>query len=206
MTEIRARRRALALGLVVGLVPAIGLGAAPSGAAPSADAVAAVKKALDGALAIARSGASRNEQLASLQAAARDFLDTRAMGRRAVGDVLAAQPPAQQDEYLALFDQLMTRAYLQKLLLFRDPHFGYGEPRRADDALIVPTTIATAKDEYHVEYEMRQRDGRWVATDVIVEGISLTDNYKAQFANLLRDRSFAELLDLMRNKTRPASG
>ena len=51
---------------------------------------------------------------------------------------------------------------------------------------------------------MRERDGRWLATDVIVEGISLSDNYKSQFHDLLRDRSFAELLDLMRTKTRGA--
>jgi phospholipid transport system substrate-binding protein len=200
VTETRARPR----GLVVGLVLALGLGAAASGAASPADAVAAVKKSLDAALAIARSGGTRNEQIAALQAAARDFLDTRAMGRRAVGDVLAAQPPAQQEEYFELFDQLMVRAYLQKLLLFREPHFGYGEPRQNGDVLIVPTTIATSKDEYHVDYEMRERNDRWVATDVIVEGISLTDNYRAQFASLLRDRSFAELVELMRNKTRPA--
>src|SRR5262249_49879268 len=103
-----------------------------------------------------------------------------------------------------LFDQLIVRAYLQKLLLFRDPRFAYGEPHGSGDRVIVPTTIVTAKDEYHVDYEMSQRDGRWIATDVIVEGVGLTDNYRSQFANLLRDRSFQELLDLMRSKTRPA--
>ena len=41
-----------------------------------------------------------------------------------------------------------------------------------------------------------------VATDVIVEGISLSDNYYEQFSSLLRGRSFEELLDLMRRKTR----
>jgi phospholipid transport system substrate-binding protein len=133
---------------------------------------------------------------------ARDILDTRAMGRRAIGDVLAAQPPEKQEEYLDLFDHVMVRAYLQKLLLFRNPRFGYGKPRREGDAMIVGTKIITSKDEYNVHYEMRERDGRWVATDVIVEGISLTENYKAQFASLLRDRSFEELLDLMRRKTR----
>jgi phospholipid transport system substrate-binding protein len=69
--------------------------------------------------------------------------------------------------------------------------------------VIVRTRIVTAKDEYHVDYEMREREGRWLATDVIIEGISLTDNYRSQFASLLRDRSFPELLDLMRRKTRP---
>ncbi len=171
-------------------------------AAFGADAVAAVKKTLDAASAIARSGGTREEHLAALRTVAKDILDTRAMGRRAMGDALGAQPPDQQAAYLDLFDQLIVRAYLQKLLLFRSPRFGYGQPRRAGDALVVPTTIATTKDEYHVDYEMRERDGRWVATDVVVEGISLSDNYKEQFASLLRDRSFSELLDLMRAKTR----
>ena len=120
-----------------------------------------------------------------------------------MGDLLAAQPPQQQEEYLELFDHLMVRAYLQKLLLFRNPRFGYGKPRSEGDVVIVGTKIITAKDEYHVDYEMREREGRWAATDVIVEDISLTENYNAQFASLLRDRSFAELLDLMRRKTRP---
>ena len=65
------------------------------------------------------------------------------------------------------------------------------------------TKIITTNAEYYVDYEMREREGRWVATDVIVENISLSDNYRAQFASLLRGRSFEELLELMRRKTRP---
>jgi phospholipid transport system substrate-binding protein len=185
------------------LVLALVLAPALSATAPANEAVAVVKKTLDAALATARAGGTRDENLAALRAVARDILDTRAMGRRAMGDVLAAQPRGQQEEYLELFDEVLVRAYLQKLLLFRNPRFGYGEPRRHDDVLIVPSTIATTKDEYHVDYEMREREGRWVATDVIVEGISLTDNYKEQFSALLRDRSFVELLELMRKKVRP---
>jgi phospholipid transport system substrate-binding protein len=193
---MRLRRFALVLWLV--LAPAF------VGAAPAEDPVAVVKRTLDRALAIAQASGTRDENLASLRAVARDILDTHAMGRRAMGDVLAAQPPAQQAEYLDLFDEVIVRAYLQKLLLFRAPRFSYGDARRAGDAVIVSTRIATAKDEYRVEYEMRQQGGRWLATDVILEGISLSDNYKSQFRGLLRDRSFAELLELMRAKTRAA--
>src|SRR5262245_22234320 len=190
------RRSALASWLV--LAPAL------VAAAPSDDPVAAVKRTLDAALAAARAGGTRDENLAALRAVARDILDTRAMGRRAMGDVLAAQPPKQQAEYLDLFDELMVRAYLQKLLLFRSPRVACGDPRRVGDVVIVPTRIATVKDEYAVNYAMREREGRWVATDVIVEGISLTDSYRSQFASLLRDHTFSELLDLIRAKVRPA--
>jgi phospholipid transport system substrate-binding protein len=193
-----AARPALVLALV--LAPAL------VSAAAADDPVAAVRKTLDAALEVARGAGSQDEKLASLRAVARDILDTRTMGRRAIGDVLAAQPAERQEEYLSLFDQLMVRAYLQKLLLFRNPRFSYGEARRQGDVVIVGTEIVTSKDEYHVDYEMRQRDGRWVATDVIVEGISLTDNYRSQFATLLRDRSFDELLDLMRRTTRAREG
>jgi phospholipid transport system substrate-binding protein len=173
------------------------------GAAPPEDAVGVVRRTLDAALAIARDDASHDENLAALRSVTRGILDTRTMGRRAIGDVLAAQPPEQQAEYFDLFDQVMVRAYLSKLLLFRSPRFTYGDPRSTGDAVVVPTHIETVKDEYRVEYVMRERDGRWLATDVVVEGISLTDNYRSQFASLLRDRSFSELLDLMRAKVRP---
>jgi len=191
--------RCFVLVLVLMLAPAVGGAAAPD------DAVTAVRKTLEAALEIARGSGTRDEKLVSLRGVARDILDTRAMGRRAIGSALAAQPPEQQAEFLELFDQVMVRAYLQKLLLFRNPRLGYREPQTKGDAVIVGTKIITTTDDYQVDYEMREHDGRWAATDVIVEGISLTDNYRAQFASLLRDRSFAELLDLMRRKTRPVA-
>jgi ABC-type transporter MlaC component len=39
-----------------------------------------------------------------------------------------------------------------------------------------------------------------MAADIIVEGVSLADNYGEQFESVLRNRSFEELLDLMRRK------
>src|SRR5262250_3479394 len=141
---MRGRPAALALWLVL---------ASPlMGAAPPEDAVAVIKKTLDQALTIAHAWGTRDENLASLRAVTRDILDTRTMGRRAIGDVLAAQPPDQQEAYLQLFDELIVRAYLQKLLLFRDPRFGYGHPRPDHDVVIVSTRIVTAKEEYAVDY------------------------------------------------------
>jgi ABC-type transporter MlaC component len=48
---------------------------------------------------------------------------------------------------------------------------------------------------------MVERDGRWLAEDIVVEGNSLTDLYEFQFDGILANRSFEELLELMRRKT-----
>src|SRR5262249_50023752 len=72
--------------------------------------------------------------------------------------------------------------------------------QRRGDATVVPTQIIVNEDTYAVDYEMLHQADGWRAADVVVEGVSMTSNYSDQFASLLRDRSFDELLDLMRRK------
>src|SRR5262245_12209680 len=171
-----------------------GAGGAPGGA------VASVRDTLMKASAVVASADTREQKLAALHELARHLMDTREMGRKAIGPRLAEQPAAQQEEFLSLFDELIVRSYLQRLLFFRQPRFAIGEAEAGQDPVVVPTRIVTDKDEFYVDYTMHQRDGGWVASDVVIESVSLTQNYSQQFAELLRSRSFDELLELLRGK------
>jgi phospholipid transport system substrate-binding protein len=194
----RARRRSTAGALVTALC----LLGASGGEGP----VAAVRQVLSEARAVVLADGPRDAKLDSLHGLARRLVDTRAMGRRSLDPELAAQPPALQAEFLELFDEFIVRAYLQKLLLFRNPRFGFRREEWRGEVALVRTRIITAKDEYSVDYEMRERDGAWTATDIVVEGISLSENYGDQFRSLLRTRSFEELLELMSRKVRRYRG
>jgi phospholipid transport system substrate-binding protein len=191
------RAMAVALLLCACLLPA---------AAPRADGPArTVDDALQRARAIVVEEGERRDKLLALHDLASQLLDTTAMGHRAMGEQLASRPAAQQEEFLELFDLLMIRAYLQKLLLFRDPEFAVVAEEAEDNAVLVRTKIFTAKDEFLVDYEMRRHDERWRATDVVIEGVSLTRNYRSQLHALLRSHDFEELLERMRRKTRALS-
>jgi phospholipid transport system substrate-binding protein len=190
---MRPTRRITALAVLVATV-AHGAVAAPGGA------VDAVRDTLDKARAIVLTEDSREQKLAALHELARHLMDTREMGRRAIGPRLDEQPAAKQEEFFNLFDELIVRSYLQKLLFFRQPRFAFGQEEKAQDTVIVHTRILTDKDEFYVNYEMHQRDGSWLASDVVIENISLAQNYAQQFQELLRSRSFDELLELMRGK------
>jgi phospholipid transport system substrate-binding protein len=168
--------------------------------APPGGAVDAVRDTLAKARAVVLTDETHEQKLDALHDLARHLMDTRAMGRRAIGPKLAEQPEAKQEEFLKLFDELIVRSYLQKLLFFRQPRFAFGKEETGQDAVIVHTRIVTDKDEFFVDYEMHQRDGAWVASDIVVENISLSQNYAQQFQELLRTRSFDELLELMRGK------
>src|SRR2546423_1727379 len=51
-----------------------------------------------------------------------------------------------------------------------------------------------------VEYRMYERRGRWLVRDVVVDGISTIDNYRAQFRRVLRQGSYAALIGQLRAK------
>jgi phospholipid transport system substrate-binding protein len=164
------------------------------------DAVVAVRNTLSKAHAIVETNAPKDEKLAALRDLARQLIDTHEIGRRAIGARLGEQPVIEQKEFLDLFDEAIVRSYLQKLLFFRRPRFAFDHEETASEAVTVHTRILTETDEFLVDYEMHQRDGTWIASDVIIEGMSLTHNYAQQFEALLRSRSFSELLELMRGK------
>ena len=150
------------------------------------------------------SGKTHDEQLADLAALLSRFLDTDTMGRAALDKHWSAFSPAQQKEFLALFRELFQRTYVQKLLLFDRPDFGYeGEELIGADQARVDTKIITPRDDFAVTYRMRKQGDRWLATDIQIEDLSLTTNFRRQMDRLLAAGSPEDLLGRMRRKYGP---
>jgi phospholipid transport system substrate-binding protein len=146
---------------------------------------------------------SHNEKLAELSVLLKGFLDTDAMGRAALDTHWSQFSPAQQKEFLTLFRELFQRTYVQKLLLFEKPDFAYvGETVGAQGAQ-VDTKIVTPRDEFAVTYAMRLQGGEWLATDIKIEDLSLTANFRRQLDQLLSKSSPENVLDRMRRKYGP---
>ncbi len=60
---------------------------------------------------------------------------------------------------------------------------------------VVRTVIVTTKgQEIPVNYRLLQDGNRWRIYDVVIEGISLVNNYRSQFASILQKSSFPELM------------
>jgi hypothetical protein len=50
------------------------------------------------------------------------------------------------------------------------------------------------------DYEMVRHDERWMVRDVLIEGISVVANLRAQFQRVIQDSSYAELVYRMRTR------
>ena len=169
--------------------------------APAAEGPRAVtRRALEQSNAIVRGSGDRQQKLLALGDVLRDFLDTEALARLAAGKHLEGRTPEETAEFLRLFRELFIRTYVQRLLLFDAPDFTYGEERVTGDTATVGTEIVTPRDRFAVDYTLHHTESGWRATDIMVEQVSLAQNFRAQFDTALAKSSFQDLLELLRKK------
>jgi len=153
---------------------------------------------------IVDSNTPHNQQLSDLSTLLQRFLDTDAIGKAALDKNWSKFSPAQQKEFLTLFRELFQRTYVQKLLLFERPDFSYVGEEVAGAQARVDTKIITPRDEFAVVYQMRADGDRWLATDIKIEDLSLTANFRRQLDRLLDKSSVEEVLNRMRRKYGPS--
>ena len=118
----------------------------------------------------------------------------------AAGKHLEGRSPEETAEFLRLFRELFIRTYVQRLLLFDAPEFAYGEEKVTGDDATVGTEIVTPRDRFAVAYTLRRTPSGWRATDILVEQVSLAQNFRAQFDTALAKDSFQGLLERLRKK------
>jgi len=197
--------RAALLGAALLLLGAVGR--APAADAPAAEGPLATTRAvLEQSNRIVHENGDRKQKLVALADLLRGFLDTDALARLAAGKHLEGRTPEQTAEFLRLFRELFVRTYVQRLLLFDAPDFSYGQERVTGETATVPTQIITPHDRFEVDYSLRHTPEGWRATDILVEKVSLAQNFRAQFDSALAKDSFDGLLERLRKKVGDETG
>jgi len=172
----------------------------PAAAAEPEGPLALTRSVLTRSNEIVRGSGDRKEKLAALSELLRGFLDTEALADRAAHKHLQGRSPEEVAEFQRLFHDFFVRTYTQRLLLFDAPDFAYGAETITGDEARVGTEVVTPNDRFAVDYTLRRRADGWRATDIVVEGVSLAQNFRAQFDAAVAKDSFQGLLERLRAK------
>jgi phospholipid transport system substrate-binding protein len=118
---------------------------------------------------------------------------------RALGPAWQSRTPAQQTEFVRLFADFIERGYVAfigaKASVTGGLKIRYLEESVTGDSAAVATSLLTCNgSDLDVDHLMIRRGGRWMVRDVVVDGMSLIANYRAQFNRILNTPSYTELL------------
>jgi phospholipid transport system substrate-binding protein len=132
--------------------------------------------------------------------AAVELFDFDEMSRRLLGQRWTDAPPEEQRDFLALFGDLLERAYLKTIGNSSLATITFQGETISGSYAQVHSRMGAGKGEVAIEYRLIEHDGRWAVYDVAVDGVSLISNYRSQFNSALKRMSFAQLLERLRNR------
>jgi phospholipid transport system substrate-binding protein len=135
-----------------------------------------------------------------------EVFDFRAAAAVALGSVWLSRVPEDQDEFTRLFAIFLERGFVamvgSKASVAGGVKIQYlGESIDGDSAGVATTLLTRGGQELPVVYWMVRRGDRWKVQDVVVDGVSLVMNYRAQFARVLTAYPYAELVARMQAET-----
>jgi len=130
-----------------------------------------------------------------------DRFDYPEMSRRSLGAPWNTLSDKDKDEFVALFRTLLTNSYADKIENYSGEGVLYINERTEKDYAEVRTKVLTGKTEIPLDYRLLNKANDWRVYDVVVDGVSLVNNYRGQFSKILRSSTYGDLVDQLRKKS-----
>jgi phospholipid transport system substrate-binding protein len=141
------------------------------------------------------------ERRAAMRRVANDIFDFTETSKRALGRHWAARTPAEREQFVQLFADVLERSYISKVELYGGETIEYEGDTVDGDQSAVNTRIVTRHGlRVPIQYRMQRKGERWLVYDVIIEGVSLIANYRSQFYKIIQTSSFEELVKKMKTR------
>jgi len=147
---------------------------------------------------------AREDKIAERREALRQVIlprfDFSEMARRSLGSHWKNQKE-RQEEFVAVFTNFVENTYVSKVESFKDEKIVFARERIEQNLAEVGTQIVPSKGEpFSLNYKLHLVGNDWKIYDVVIENISLVNNYRSQFNRILANASFDELLKKLREK------
>ncbi len=122
------------------------------------------------------------------------------MSQRCLGGPWTTLREAEQQEFVSLFVQLLRDAIANKIDQYYGEQVFYLHEKRQGGFAEVRTNLAGPKVDTSLDFRLENRSGKWLVYDVVIDGSSMVRNYRTQFIQIIRDDSYAGLLERMRQR------
>ena len=121
--------------------------------------------------------------------------------KRALGQHWLQRTPAEREEFVKLFANLLEQTYIARIGEFGGEKLTYVSEQIDNDRAIVRARITTKRGtDVPVESRLLLKDNRWLIYDILVENLSLISNYRSQFDRVIRTASYEELVKRLKNR------
>ena len=148
-----------------------------------------------------KSAAKKSERIERLRQVIFPKFDFAEMAKRSLGSNWQRRTPEEQQEFVKLFRELIENSYVENIDSYNGEKVNIvGEKQEKDFAQVNTKIVNNKGEEFAVDYRLLQSSGDWKIYDVVIENISIVNNYRSQFNRVIAKSSFEDLLQKLRDK------
>jgi len=142
-----------------------------------------------------------DEKKRMIRKAVDERFDWTAISRRALGRHWRKMTSDEKRAFVSLFGQLLEQTYLSRVGEYSGEKVSYEDEKVDGIYGVVKMKILSNKHgEISVKYRLWNKKDEWFIYDISIEGISLVNNYRSQFNNILMKSSPSELIKKLEEK------
>jgi phospholipid transport system substrate-binding protein len=165
-----------------------------------------VKRTIDNVIQILNTDALKQpsrsvERRQKIEDVVRQRVSYEDMARLALGKPWIALTDNERQEFVSLFAQLLRDMFAGKIDDIADVQVQYLSEQREKSFAEVRTKLLGQKIDTLLDFRLADKFGHWYVYDVAIDDASIVSNYRAQFASIIRDHSYAGLVKKMKEKT-----
>jgi len=210
VTNVNVRRRWKTLILITAAVAMLAM----PGQVLAGPATDQVKETVDQVLKILtdptlKSERKAKERRAQLRRTVLERFDFSEMSKRSMGQYWKERTPDERNQFVGLFTDLLERAYVDRVEGYTGEQILYlGETADGNYSEVRTKIVTKRNQEIPIAYRLQKADSnsKWEVYDIVVEGVSLVNNYRTQFSKIIRTSSYQDLVKKMQAKVQGEEG
>jgi len=123
------------------------------------------------------------------------------MTKRSLGAHWKSMDQREQREFIAAFTQRLLVFYGKSVRSTGNEKIEFTrEVRDGQQASVETQVISGNGDQTPIDYRLRDVNGQWMVYDVVIDNVSLVNNYRSQFERVIAKSSVQDLLRRMKNQ------
>jgi phospholipid transport system substrate-binding protein len=123
------------------------------------------------------------------------------MTKRSLGSHWKSLDQAEQREFVDAFTHRLLVAYGKTVRATGDEKIQFvREVRDGEQASVETQVVSGNGDQTPIDYRLHDVDGQWMVYDVVIDKVSVVNNYRSQFERVIAKSSVQDLLRRMKNQ------
>ena len=134
------------------------------------------------------------------------LMNVRLVSQKTLGKYWKARSKKEQDEFTQLLGDIFRYvAFPNSSKFFGEMEIKYAATRMDGKKSTVPITVVHEEEgEVGIDFVLEQNSRRWRVVDVILDGVSMRNNLRTQFRQVLKKKDFGALMRTMEKRIKKA--